>query len=95
MSPECFLLHSIGSRVNPTPDFPFFQRGNSTHAPGEIHFLTFSLQIWGCGAASCAHRLPKDSFLPSSTIFFFILGKNGEIFCSGFPFQSLEARWSK
>lgn len=47
MSPECFSLCSIGSRVNPTPDFPFFQRGNSTHVPGESHFLTFSLSRFG------------------------------------------------
>lgn len=102
---------STGSAVNPTPDFPVFQRGNSTHIPRGIHFLTFSLQVWECGAVSCTHRLPRGSFHPiwlsypplSTKILFstFILGRKGvfnpkfEIICSGFSFHSSEPRWEK
>lgn len=90
MSPKCFSLCSIGSRVNPTPDFPFFQRGNSTHVPREIHFLTFSLQIWECGAASYTHRFPKDGFCLSSPIYFFpsfsFWARKGKYSALGFPF---------
>jgi hypothetical protein len=53
----------------------------------------FSIQIWECGAASCAHRLPKDSFClpPSFFVFVFVFSflfwaRKGNYSTLGFPF---------